>query len=425
VTPTRLLAACSAVLVTLGAASADNWPQWRGPTNDGICKETNLPTEWSDTTNVVWKLKMPGKGSSTPVIWGDRMFLTSADGNDLVLMCVSTEGKELWKKTLGTGDKRFLGGEGNNASASACTDGKHVWAIVGTGDCGCFDFDGKEVWKFNAQERYGKFNIMHGMHTTPVLHGDRLYLALLHEGGQWVLALEKATGKDVWKVERPTDGVFEGRHGYASPVLWSNGKDEYLLVHGCDYATAHKLSDGSEIWRLGDLNPKSEYRRDLRMVATPAISPDLIVVPTAKDKGVVAVKPDAKGTIAKGNTSEAWRLSRGTTDVPSPVIHDGLVYMCREDGQKGLVCLDAKNGKEVYQERLHSGLYRASPVLADGKLYLTCRDGTFTVVKLGQKFEKVAENTLKDMFTASPAVSGGRIYLRGWDALYCIGTPAK
>src|SRR5262249_47948564 len=156
-------------------------------------------------------------GGATPVVWGERIFLTSADKGDLVLMCVSTDGKEMWKRKLGSGDKMFR----NQASPSPCTDGTHVWAYLGTGDFACYDVEGKEVWKFNAQERYGNFDIMHGMHTTPLLHGDRLYLALMHNKGQWVICLDKATGKEVWKVDRPTDGVFEGRHNYTSPCLWS------------------------------------------------------------------------------------------------------------------------------------------------------------------------------------------------------------
>jgi outer membrane protein assembly factor BamB len=184
---------------------ADNWPQWRGPANDGICKETNLPAEWSDAKNILWKVPMPGMGGSTPVVWGDHIFLTSADGNDLVLLCLSTHGKELWKQKLGSGDRRFMRGEGNSASASPCSDGTHVFASVSTGDFACFDFDGKEIWRFNAQERYGKYQIQHGFHNTPVLEGDRLYLAFLHSGGHRIVALDKATGNEAWKVERKTD----------------------------------------------------------------------------------------------------------------------------------------------------------------------------------------------------------------------------
>lgn len=412
-----------AAFLVLSAAGvrADNWPQWRGANGDGICTEKNVPTEWSESKNVLWKLPMPGMGSSTPAVWGDRMFLTSEAGDDLLVLCVSTQGKELWRKTVSSGKQRFMRGEGNNSSPSCSTDGKLVFSFFGTGELACFDLDGKEVWKFNVQERYGKIKIQHGMHVTPLLLGDRLYHALLHEGGMWVVALDKATGKEIWKFERKTDGIGEGRHSYASPVLWRKGKDEYLIVHGCDYTTAHSLEDGHEIWRLGELNPQGQgYRRDLRFVATPAATPDLIVVPTAKEYPILGINPAAKGFIGKGSEAELWRFAK-TPDVPTPLVHEGLVYLSMaRDGV--LHCLDAKTGKPVYQDqRTHNALHRASPVYADGKIYVTARDGYFTVIKAGPKFEIVASNKLPDTFTASPAISNGKIYLRGWETLYCIG----
>jgi outer membrane protein assembly factor BamB len=413
------------VLMWAGVATlpGENWPLWRGPNGDGISTETNLPAAWSATKNIAWKLALPGMSGATPAVWGDHIFLTSEDGNTVVLMCVSTKGKELWKRKLGTGKARYMRGEGNNSSSSPSTDGKHVYAFAGTGDFACFDFQGKEVWRFNAQDRYGKFRIQHGMHVTPLLHGDRLYLSLLHSGGWWVIALDKANGKEVWKVKRKSDATFECEQAYASPILWRKGKDEYLVVHGNDYATAHSLKDGSEIWRLGDLNDKANYHPTLRFVASPASSADLIVVPTAKNGPVVAVKPTAKGAITAGSAFEQWRLAKGTPDVPSPLIHDGLVYLCGERGI--LVCMDAKTGKEHYKKRLHVGRYRASPVFADGKVYLTARDGTVTVVKAGTEFKLLATNQLPDEITASPVVANGRIYLRGFKALYAIRAEKK
>ncbi|HEV3261759.1 MAG TPA: PQQ-binding-like beta-propeller repeat protein [Gemmataceae bacterium] len=420
----RGLLACSLVLVAAGLVAADNWPHWRGPNNDGICTETGLPTQWGESKNIAWTLKLPGQSGATPAVWGDRLFLTSADRDDIDLMCISTDGKELWKQKLGSGDRAFMRGEGNNASPSPSTDGKHVWAYAGTGDLACFDFDGKEVWKFNVQDRYGKFRIMHGMHTTPLLDGDRLYMQLIHSGGAHVIALNKADGTEVWNVERKSDGTGENEHSYASPVMWRKGKDAYLVTHGNDYAVAHRLEDGSEIWRVGDLNPKGlNYRRDLRFVASPVASPDLIVVPSAKDHGVVGVRPDAEGLVMPGSKYELWRLPNHTPDVPSPLVYDGLVYLCRE--RDFLICLDAKTGAEQYNQRIHSSIYRASPMAADGMVYLTARDGTVTVVKAGPKFEAVAENKLPDEIAASPAVSGGRIYLRGFKTLYAIGTQGK
>lgn len=421
-------------------AHADNWPQWRGPTLDGISKESNLPTEWSREKNIAWTLPMPGMGGSTPVVWGERIFLTSEDGKDLVLLCVSTQGKELWKRKVGSavatsgagrrggrGGARQApggvarlgpGGEGNLASASPSTDGKHVFVFFGTGDFACFDFEGNEIWKFNAEERYGKFDIQHGMHVTPLLHGDRLYLSLLHARGHWVIALDKTTGKEVWKVKRESDAVQECTQSYASPILWHNDKDEYLVVHGNDYATAHRLSDGSEIWRLGDLNPEANYNQTLRFVATPLATPDLIVVPTAKGGPVVGVKPNATGLIRTGGAGEQWRMPRNTPDVPSPLVYEGLVYLCRERGD--LICLDASTGKQLYSEKTQNTIHRASPVYADGKIYLTARNGTVTVVKPGPKFTVLATNKLPDDISASPVIANGRIYLRGWKALYAI-----
>jgi len=409
------------VLLLAGlSARADNWPQWRGPTLDGVSKETGLPARWTATENVVWKLKLPGVGGSTPVVWDDRVLLTSEDGDAIVLLCVGTDGKVKWKKAFGKATPHARTDEGNGASATPSTDGKHVWAFAGSGELACFDLDGKEVWMFNLQDRYGRFDNQYGIHSTPVLHKDRLYLQLIHDGAAVVVALEKGTGKEVWKVERKSDGVAENKHSYASPSLWQKGDDAYLITHGNDYTIGHRLEDGKEIWRVTELNPKAKYNPTLRFVATPVATPELIVVPSAKNGAVVAVKPDAAGTVSPGSKGELWRKTSGTPDVPCPLVHDGLVYICREN-QGILTVLDAKTGQQVYSERIYADRYRASPVYADGKIYLSSRKGVVTVVKAGRTFEKLAENRLPDQMSASPAVANGRIYLRGFETLYCIG----
>jgi outer membrane protein assembly factor BamB len=413
-------------LIGLGAAGlrADNWPSWRGPDNNGICRETRLPTQWGPNKNIAWRLPLPGIGGATPVVWGDRLFLTSGDGNDLVLLCVQTNGQLLWKRPLGKAVRiKIKRDEANEASASPSTDGKHVYVFVGSGVFACFDFDGKEVWQFNVQDRYGKFQIQHGLHSTPLLHEGRLYLALQHATGHWLIALDKATGKEVWKVERATDAQGESLESYSSPCLWRDGKETYLVVLGSDYATAHRLSDGGEVWRVGGLNPKARYNYAFRIITSPVAGPGLLVVPTARGSVVVGIGPTADGTAAPGKAVERWRNAKGSPDVPSPLVYDGLVYLCRENGV--LICLEAKTGKELYQQPLHRARYRASPVYADGKIYLTARDGTFSVVKAGPRFELLAENQLPDDFTASPAISGGRIYLRGFRTLYAIQEGAK
>jgi outer membrane protein assembly factor BamB len=415
---------------TLAAPSPEapvpNWPQWRGPTNDGISKEKNPPTKWSATENIAWKLPMPGESGATPVVWGDRIFLTSADKGNLVLLCVSTSGKEVWKKKVGTTwDGRKNGNESNTTcGASPCTDGKHVFAFAGnSGELVCFDFDGKEIWKVDMQARYGKFNMGWGMHTSPLLDGDQLYMQLLHANAALVIALNKADGSEIWKVKRESDARGECKESYASPVMWRKGKQEYLITHGGDYAVAHSLKDGSEIWRVGGLNSTTNYNATLRFVATPLATPDLIVVPSAKRGPVVGVKPNAKGDVGPKSEFEQWRRPKDTPDVSSPLLVDGLVYLCGESGT--LYCVDAKTGEEYYAERLHNARYRASPVYADGNVYCTARDGVVTVVKVGKQFEKVAENKLPDEIAASPVIVDGKLYLRGFQDLYAIGPASK
>jgi len=425
----RWLLASVFALTLAGASLAANWPQWRGPTNDGICKETGLPTEWSETKNIAWKLPMPAQAGSTPAVWGDRIFLTSEDGPEVVAMCVSTGGKELWRKPLGKHNgRKYMSGEGNNASASPCTDGKHVWVLDGAGHLDCFDIDGKEVWKLDVQEKYGQFRIQHGFHNTPLLDGDRLYMNLLHSNAWLVLALDKMTGKEVWKHERKSDAYAENEQSYCSPSIWRKGGEAYLVVHGNDYCTAHSLDDGREIWRLGDLNPppQGRYNTTLRFVASPVVSEDVIVVPTAKKGVVVGVNPAARGKITAGTSGELWRMTKDTPDVPCPLVQDGLVYLCLErDGV--VICLDAKTGAQQYRtDPLHRGvIYRASPLYADGKIYITARDGFTTVFKAGRKFEKIADNRLPDDTSASMAISNGRIYIRGWKNLYAISEGGK
>ncbi|HEY5315512.1 MAG TPA: PQQ-binding-like beta-propeller repeat protein [Pirellulales bacterium] len=403
------------------ALGAENWPQWRGPRNDGTSLETGLPTSWSRTENVAWRTPLPGPAGATPVVWQDRIFLTSAKDLDLLLMCFNTAGKLLWERQVSSGDRPVRGDEGNSASPSPATDGQHVWTFMADGVLACYDFDGQQVWKQNLQDRYGKFDIQFGMTSTPILDGDRLYVQLLHSSAALVLALDKATGEEIWKQDRPSDATAECEHSYASPFLYRAGKHEFLVTHGADLVVAHRLTDGKEIWRCGGMNPKGRYNPTLRFVASPVGVPGLIVVPSAKNGPVLAISPTARGDITERPLGHLWTRPQNTPDVPSPLVFGGLVYLCRENGV--LICLDAKTGQEIYQQRTHSQRHRASPVYGDGKVYCTARDGVVTVVKAGRKFEVLASNDLGETISSSPAISGGRIYLRTFDALYAIGRP--
>jgi len=277
-----------ATLATGSTASADNWPSWRGVENNGICYEKGLPVQWSADSNVAWKLALPGSGGATPVIWGERIFLTAAVDNQLVLMCIGTDGQERWRRTVSHGNKNVRGDEGNSAANSPSTDGKHVWSMFANGAMACFTVDGQKVWQIDLQERYGKFEIAFGMTSTPVLDDGRLYVQMIHgkrnsEPSRGIVAcIDAATGEGIWKHIRATDGVQENKHSYASPVMYDDGENKFLLTHGADYVIAHDISDGSELWRCGDLNVKSNYDNTLRFVSSPACADGIIVVPTAK-----------------------------------------------------------------------------------------------------------------------------------------------
>jgi len=397
---------------------AENWPNWRGPMRTGISSETKLPIKWSRTENVLWRLPLPGPAASTPIVSNDRIFLTSVENDDLIVLCISTDGKILWKKKAGTGNAFVKGDEGNYAAPSPSTDGKYVWAFFGSGDLVCYDFKGNEIWKTNLQQRYGRFNLYFVMATTPVLDKDRLYVQLIHSDASLVLAFDKATGREIWKKNRTTDAREECKHSYASPFIYRDAKQEFLLVHGGDYVTAHRLTDGEELWRCGGLNPKASYNPSLRFVASPVAIAGLIVVPSAKNGPVLALRPNGKGDITNAMEQHIWKLDHGSPDVPSPLIHNDLVYLNKENGD--LICLDARTGKILYHEHTIQGRHRASPVYADGKIFVTSRDGIISVIKAGPQFQMLAKNDMDEPISASPAVSNGKIYLRTYEALYAI-----
>lgn len=425
----RIVCALALLLVVGARGQAENWPQWRGERLDGISKERNVPTKWSQAENIAWRLPLPGPAGATPVVWGERIYLTSTTGankEDLSLLCVSTAGKLLWQQTVASGSKDVRNDEGNYASPSPSTDGEHVWAFFGTGDLACFTKDGQPVWKFNVQDRYEKLSLQFGMASTPVLDRGRLYLQLIHgemrakePGIGRIVCLDATSGSEIWTALRPSDGTFENKHSYASPVLYRDSERAFLLTHGNDYIVAHDLNDGRELWRCGDLNPKGNYEPTLRFVASPVAVPGFIVVPTAKNYGVVCLKPGGFGDVTDKPEFTHWRWTNNTPDVPSPLVVGDHVYLCRENGN--LICADARTGQQLYMQPTTRDRHRASPLYADGHVYLTARNGTVTVVRAGPTFEMVAKNELGESTSASPVVANGRIYLRTFNALYAIG----
>lgn len=405
------------LLFSFSFANAQHWPQWRGPSANGVSNEKNLPVKWNANENIAWKLPMPDRSGSTPIIWGDKIFLNLSEGEDIYLWCIDKKkGTLLWKQKLGSGN--YVPRKHNMSSPSPVTDGKSVFVLSGTGVLKGFDFNGKELWSRDIQKEYGTFGLNWGYASSPLLFENALYVQVLHgmktDDPSYVVKIDKKTGKTLWKVERPTDAPREAPDSYTTPALLRYGKTVEIVVSGGDYVTGHDPATGKELWRAGGLNP--DKNPSYRVVASPIVLGDMIYVPT-RVKPLQAFKAGGRGDITK--THFVWSTVNGP-DVPTPATDGKYFYIANDRGI--FFCLDAKDGKEIYgQKRIAPASYSASPVLADGKLYFTSEDGLTTVIKAGPEFEVLAENALEEYCLSSPAISDGQIFIRTTKHLYCIG----
>ena len=408
--------------MVISLALAENWPQWRGPDLNGVSHEKNLPVKWSRNENIAWRLDLPSRSGATPIIWGDRIFLNVADKDDIFLWCVDrAHGAVIWKKYLTGGN--FKINKQNMSSPSPVTDGTHVYIMTGNGILKAFDFAGNEGWARDIQRDYGRFGLNWGYASSPLLFEDALYVEVLHgmktHDPSYLLRIDKKTGKTVWRVERPTDAVRESPDAYTTPALVRyDGKTE-IVVSGGDCVTGHDPATGKELWRGNGFNPQKDPA--YRVIASPVVYDDVVYTPT-RVRPLQAFRAGGRGDVTE--THRLWAFQNGP-DVPTPVT-DGTYFYIVND--RGIVwCLDAKTGKEIWgPQRIQHGTYSASPVLADGKIYITNEDGMTTVFRAGPNFELIAENNLDEYTLSSVAISGGQIFLRTEQALYCIGSqPAR
>jgi outer membrane protein assembly factor BamB len=406
-----------AVFLLTSVVHAENWPQWRGPSLNGLSGEKNLPVRWTTEENIVWKLALPGLSGATPIIWRDFVFLNVADGDNLFLWAVDRKkGTVVWQKPLGTGNVKMR--KHNMSSPSPVTDGRNVYIMTGTGIFKSFDFSGKELWSRDIQKDYGQFGLNWGYASSPLLLDDSLYVQVLHgmktDDPSYVMRIDKKTGKTIWKVERSTAAIRESPDSYTTPGLLRYGKNVEIVITGGDCVTGHDPATGRELWRANGLNP--ENNPFYRIVASPVIFNDIIYAPT-RVKPLLALKAGGRGDITSSHV--LWSTVNGP-DVPTPVTDGKYFYVVNDRGI--MWCFDAKTGQEIYgQQRIKSGIYSSSPVLADDKIYITNEDGLTTVVKAGPKFEVLAENALNDFCLSSPAISGGQIFIRTSGHLFCIG----
>ncbi len=438
---TVVLAAGAALLAE--PAADGNWAQWRGPQHNGASPDArDLPVEFGPEKNVKWKVELPSWSAATPIIWGDTVFVTSAEagfsqaqryrpggkrgprpsagGSDkdrIFLIAVNrSDGSIRWQRQIGDSNRIYR--KQNLSSPSPVTDGRRVWTMTGSGSLRCFTFAGKPVWERDIPAEYGAFGLNHGYASTPLLDGGRLYVQVLHgmrtDEPSYVFAVDAASGKTIWKVDRPTDAQHESPDDYSTPLIVSVGGARQLIVSGGDYVTGHDLGNGKEIWRIGGLNPGGE--RFYRTIASSIAIGDKIYTTSTRGKPFIAFKAGGAGDIT--GKAELWTNNLGA-DVPTPTTDGRRIFVVNDRGI--VVALDAESGKIIWdRQRIEPGIYSSSPLLADGKIYATNEDGTTTVLSAGEEFEILATNRLDSHTLASPVAVGAELYIRTADRLYCF-----
>jgi outer membrane protein assembly factor BamB len=423
-----------AVLLVMLASvvHAENWPSLRGPGATGVSSESGLPITWSETENIAWKAKFRGVGVSSPIVWGDRVFVTSQLGSGvsqpgprlfqggdaaaageralngpaadsggtsfLVTAFDRVNGKQLWEYEMQSeGALPPVHEKHNLASPSPVTDGERVYAWFGTGQFVALDMNGKPVWQRNLVKEYGKMDIQWGTGSSPIVYKDTVILQSYHPASAYLLALDSRTGKDRWKI----DGK-RGAFSYSTPYVVEAAGVSELIVNWNEGITAHDPSNGRELWHIPEINrfpiPMAFHHKGITYLSR-----------GYRSGPYYAIQPGGK---------VIWKVDTGAPYISSLVYYDDLLYMMGDVGVASVV--DAKTGERVWQERL-GGVYSASPVAADGKVYFLSESGETIVLAAGRTPRVLARNKLNARQLANLAISGGRLFIRSDDTLFAIG----
>ena len=433
---TLVVSFLSIVTVLATTASATNWPQWRGPSGQGVSNEKNLPTEWSPTMNIKWKTAIAGRGHSSPIVWDNKIFLTTAieglvvpgaeavkhmdDGKPYVhpdsvgadhkhtfkVLCLDRDtGKIIWEQTAFEGtpyDNRHR--KASFASSTPTTDGKYVYAFFGTEGLFAYDLNGKLAWKA-ILGKVATFGM--GVGTSPILSGDLVIVQCDEDSGaaSFIVAVDKRTGKEVWRNTRKVQA------SWSTPLLVNTGKRAELITTGNEAVIAYDPTTGKELWRHKGVESNA--------IPSPVANNEMVFISAGfPAKIAMAIKLNSDGDLAD---AVAWKYDKGTAYVPSPIVVDDYLYLTTDRGI--LTCLDAKTGEVKYEGGRVPipATFTASPIAFDGKIFLTSEDGDTFVVKAGPKHEILGTNSVGEPVYASPAVANGRIFIRGENTLFAIG----
>jgi outer membrane protein assembly factor BamB len=408
---------CSCTKLTF--AAEDNWPQWRGPLGTGVAADGKYPVKFSNKDGVAWKVKLPGNGSSTPAVWGERIFVTcQIDGQD-GLVCYDMKGHEQWKLQFGPGREGKKARVGTGSNPSPVTDGKHVVAYYKSGMLACVDVGGREIWKHNLQDKFGEDTLWWDLGTSPVLVGGKVIVAVMHEGPSYLAAFDLANGNVAWKQEREYDNERESDQAYTTPqVVKQDGKD-VIVTWGADHLTGHDAATGKLLWESGGFNPDNKGM--WRVIASAPVDNGVAIVPYGRGEFLAAVRVSGNGDVTKSN--RVWeKQGRGLgVDVPTPAVADGKAYLLSDNGQ--ITCRDMRSGDEIWSFDLprNRNKYYASPVLAGDLLYCTREDGTIFVGRVTDEgFEQLRENELGEWTIATPIPIRGGLLVRGEEHLIWV-----
>lgn len=435
----RISLALLAIISLTTAGSAANWPQWRGPDGSGISNEKNLPAKWTPTTNIKWKAAIPGRGHSSPIVWGNRVFVTTAVEGDMVpgakavkhlnegkeflhpdsigadrkhqfkVIALNREsGKILWEALAWEGtpyDNRHR--KSSYAASTPATDGKLVYAFFGTEGLYAYDFNGKLAWKAQLGNLA---TVGMGTGTSPILYDNVVIVQCDEDNGEasFIVALDKKTGKEVWRTPRKV------QVSWSTPLLVKTATRSELITSGTETVVSYDPATGKELWRHKGVESNA--------IPSPVANNEMVfLVAGFPAKIAMAIKLGGSGDLT-GTPNVPWKYAKGTAYVPSPILYGDYLYLTTDRGI--LTCIDAKTGEVKYEGgRIPiPATFTASPVAFEGKILMTSEDGDTFIVKAGPKHEVLGTNSVGEPVYASPAIADGRIFIRGEKNLYCIGS---
>jgi outer membrane protein assembly factor BamB len=393
------------ILTMPGWAVAENWPGWRGPRGDGTSMETKVPVRWGATENIQWKTPIPGKGHASPIVWEDRLFLTTAvaETKQRMLLCIDAKnGSVLWQKEVITAPLERINSLNSFASSTPATDGKRVYVTFLDGNqmyTAAYDFDGNRIW----EARPGVFSSVHGFCTSVTLWKDKVILNGDHDGPGYLVALEAATGKQIWKTDRPNN-----TRSYCPPLIRTIDGRNQMVLSGSKCVASYDPDTGKQLWIID--GPTEQY------VASLVYNGKYLFMTCGfPDRYMFAIRPDGSGNVTK--THVAWQTTQDCSYVPSPIAFGDYFLVVSDTGIAS--CLEAATGRLAWRQRL-GDRHAASLVSAEGLVYFLSDKGVMTVVRPGEQYQEVGRNELGEETNASPAISSGRMFLRGDKHLFCI-----